>query len=165
MRELLRILLLTSIVLLIMQQLFAWHYLKTFPKEEIDALFEPIFSKYGIKIVYEIGDDFFSPLENPPIPDGPHQNSKVKPMRHRVLVRYPDILQKAFDKYPVEVIERYLNRIHFAGEIDQAGFKFGGSYDDRCSFRTHNIQVRNQESLLVHEKKFPKSVVPLRTRT
>lgn len=34
---------------------------KTFTKEEIDAAFEPITSKYGIKIVYEIGDDFFSP--------------------------------------------------------------------------------------------------------
>jgi hypothetical protein len=45
--------------------MFRWHYHQTFPKDKIDALFEPITSKYGIKIVYEIGDDFFSPLESP----------------------------------------------------------------------------------------------------
>jgi hypothetical protein len=92
-----------SIVFFIMWLLFRWHYHQTFPKEKIDALFEPVTSKYGIKIVYEIGDDFFSPLENPPIPAGPPRNSKVKPIRHRVLMRYPDILQKAFRKYPVEL--------------------------------------------------------------
>lgn len=118
-----------SVALLIMQRLFAWHYYQRFSKEEIDAYFKPITSKYGIRIVYEIGDDFFSPLENPPVPAGPHRNSKVKPIRHRVLIRYPVILQKAFNKYPVEVIKNYLSRIHFAREIDQAGFQFGGSYD------------------------------------
>jgi hypothetical protein len=112
-----------------MQQLFAWHYFKTFSKEEIDACFKPITSHYGVKIVYEVDDGFFSSLENPPIPAGPHRGSEVKPIRHRVLMRYPEILQMAFDKYPVEVIKSYLSRIHFAREIDQAGFKFGGSYD------------------------------------
>jgi hypothetical protein len=117
------------IVALVAQQLFSWYYNKTYTKAEIDALFAPVTSKYGIMIVYEIGEGFFSPLENPPIPAGPHRGSKVKPIRHRVLMRYPDILQKAFDKYPVEVIKNNLSRIHLAGEIDQSGFKFGGSYD------------------------------------
>jgi hypothetical protein len=116
-------------VLLVGNKLFLMYLNKTYSKEEIEAAFEPITTKYGVKIVYEIGDDFFSPLKNPPIPAGPHRGSEVKPIRHRVLMRYPDILQKAFDKYPVKVINTYLNRIYFAGEIDQAGFKFGGSYD------------------------------------
>jgi hypothetical protein len=129
MRELLRILFIISIVLLIMQQMFAWHYFKTFPKEEIDNLFEPITSKYGIKIVYEIGDDFFSPLENPPIPAGPPRYSKVKPIRHRVLMKYPYLLQRGFDKYPVNIIKSHLDAIYFAREIDIAGRRAGGTYD------------------------------------
>jgi hypothetical protein len=59
MRKLLKELLKFGIVYLIVQQLFSWHAFKTFPKEEIDALFRPITSRYGIKIVYEIGDVFF----------------------------------------------------------------------------------------------------------
>jgi hypothetical protein len=110
-------------------QIFTWHYTKAFPKEEIDALFEPITTKYGIRIVYEIGDDFFSPLENPPIPAGPDRDSKVKPIRHRVLLRYPALLQKALEKYPVQVIKNHLNAIYFAREINDDGFIYGGSYD------------------------------------
>jgi hypothetical protein len=129
MRELLRILFIISIVLLIMQQMFAWHYHQTFSNDKIDALFEHITSKYGIKIVYEIGDDFFSSLENPIIPAGPHRNSRVDPIRHRVLIRYPDILQKALEKYPDMVIKNYLKAIYFAGEIDYYGLRYGGTYD------------------------------------
>lgn len=92
-------------------------------------MFEPITSKYGIKIVYEISDNFFSDLVNPPIPAGPDRNSIVKPIRHRVLARYPDFLQKAFEKYPVHMIKKYLNAIYFAGEINDSGFSVGGSYD------------------------------------
>jgi hypothetical protein len=51
---------------------------KAFTKEEIDAAFEPITSKYGFKIVYEIGEDYFSTLENPGIPAGPLLNIKVE---------------------------------------------------------------------------------------
>jgi hypothetical protein len=129
MRELLRILFIISIVLLIMQQMFAWHYFKTFPKEEIDAFFRPITSKYGIKIVYEIGDDFFFPLESPLIPAGPPRDSKVRPIRHRVLLRYPAFLEKAFEKYPVEVIRKYLKAIYFSGEIDDGDLMYSGTYD------------------------------------
>jgi hypothetical protein len=46
-----------------------------------------------------------------------------------VLLHYPVFLQKAFEKYPIEVIKKYLNAIYFADEIDYDGFKFGGTYD------------------------------------
>lgn len=118
-----------SVVFFIMWIGFRWHYYQTFPKEKIDALFEPITSKYGIEIIYEIGDDFFSPLENPPIPAGPPKNSKVKPIRHRVLIKYSDILFKALGTYPEEIIRSHLNAIYFAGEIDDGDLKYGGTYD------------------------------------
>jgi hypothetical protein len=118
-----------SIVFFIMWLLFRWHYHQTFPKEKIDALFEPVTSKYGIKIVYEIGDDFFSPLENPPIPAGPPRKSKIKPIRHRVLIKYPDILRESFEKYPVQVIRKYLKAIYFSGEIDDGDLLYSGTYD------------------------------------
>lgn len=102
---------------------------KTYTKEEIEGWFEPITSKYGITIIYEIGEDFFSPLENPVIPAGPLQNSKVGPIRHRVLQRYPDILQRAFEKYPIDVIQQYLETIQLAGEIDAGIVDYGGAYD------------------------------------
>ena len=110
-------------------QFLSLYYNKTFTKKEIDALFEPITSKYGIKIIFEVGDDFFSPLTNPPIPAGPNRKSTVVPIRHRLLSKYPQVLMTALDKYPVRVITNSLNAIHFAGEIDQFGFKYGGSYD------------------------------------
>jgi hypothetical protein len=109
--------------------LFRWHYNQSFSKEEIEAAFEPITSKYGIKIVYEIKGDFFTPMKNPVGPAGPHLDSKVKPIRHRVLMRYPVILQKAFDKYPESVIKNSLNAIYFADEIDHDGRIYGGTYD------------------------------------
>jgi hypothetical protein len=156
MRKLLRILLIISIVLSIMQQLFAWHYFKTFPKEEIYALFEPITSKYGIKIVYEIGDDFFSPLENPPIPAGPPRYSKVKPIRHRVLIEYPDILQKAFGRYPDKVIKNYLNSIYFSGGIDDGDLKYGGTYDPfrRIIYLVDNDTNNDTQAIYIFHHEF-----------
>jgi hypothetical protein len=109
--------------------LFKWYYHQAFSKEKIDAHFEPISSKYGIKIVYKIENDFFSPLENPPIPAGPPRYSNVEPIRHRVLLRYPVLLQKAFNKYPIEVVKKYLNAIYFANDIDADGRKAAGTYD------------------------------------
>ena len=102
---------------------------KTFTKDQIDKMFEPITCRYGIKIVYEAGNDFLSDLVDPIIPAGPARYSKVTPIRHRVLARYPHILKKAFAKYPDQIIKTYLKAIHFAGEIDQHGFKCSGSYD------------------------------------
>jgi hypothetical protein len=129
MKRFLYILLLVLTPIAVTLQIFSWHYTKVFPKDEIDALFEPITSKYGIRIVYEIGEDFFSPLENPPIPAGPPRYSKVKPIRHRVLMRYPALLQKAFNKYPIEIIKKHLNAIYFVREIDLDGLKASGTYD------------------------------------
>lgn len=102
---------------------------KTYTDEEIDKLFEPITSKYGIKIIYKIGDDFLSPVETSMPLTGPQKNSIVKPIELRVLVKYPGLLQNAFEKYPVKVIKEYLRAICFAKEINENGFKYGGSYD------------------------------------
>jgi hypothetical protein len=102
---------------------------ETYTKEEIDTLFEPITSKYGIKIVYEIGKDFLSQVETIGPPPGPAKHSKVQRIDDRVLVRYPSLLQQAMARYPVQVIKSRLKAIHFAKEIDQDGHRFGGSYD------------------------------------
>jgi hypothetical protein len=127
-----RFLLIASSVSLLLW-IISYEYLiysdKTFNKEQIDKMFQPITSKYGIKIVYEVGDDFFSDLVNPIIPAGPDRHSKVTPIRHRLLARYPHILKKAFKNYPTNIIKKYLKAIYFAEEIDENGFKYGGSYD------------------------------------
>jgi hypothetical protein len=98
---------------------------KTYTKKEIDKLFEPITSKYGIKIVYEIGEDFG------PILIGGHQThfNVAKPIAHPVLARYPHLLKKAFEKYPVSVIKEYLNAVYFAKELEYNGTRYGGTYD------------------------------------
>ncbi len=140
---------------MIAQQLFSWYYNRTYAKEEIDALFEPITSRYGIRIVYEIGEDFFSPLENPPIPAGPPRYSKVRPIRHRALLRYPALLQKAFEKYPVAVIKKYLNAIYFVREIDADGLKAAGTYDPfrRIIYLVDNgIQKDDQAMSTIHHE-------------
>jgi hypothetical protein len=108
-------------VLLVGNKLFLMYLNKTYSKKEIEAAFEPVTSKYGIKIKYEIGDDFFSPLKNPSVTAGPPRYSKVKPIRYRALMRYPNILKKALEKYPVEVIKNNLKVINFAGEINIDG--------------------------------------------
>lgn len=102
---------------------------KTYTSEEITKLFEPITSKYGINIVYKIEEDFFSSIENSLMPTGPSKHSKIEPIRHRVLVRYVDILKDVLGKYPDQVIQNYLNGIHFAAKINEDGFEYGGSYD------------------------------------
>jgi hypothetical protein len=132
-----------------MQQLFAWHYYKTFPKEEIEAAFEPITSKYAIRIVYEIGDDFFSALENSKLPNGPPRDSKLKAIRHRVLMRYPDALQKALGKYPAEVIKHHLKAIYFAGDIEHDGVRYGGTYDiyKRIVYLVDNGENNNDRAM------------------
>ncbi len=104
----------------------------TFTKEEIDAFFEPITAKYGIKIVYEVDDDFLSPWEESPI---------IEPIRHRVLMRNVDILQMALERYPVQVIKKHLSVINFAGKItEKDGFNYGGLYDElkRSIYLTDN---------------------------
>ena len=98
---------------------------KSYTKEEINKLFEPITSKYEIKIVYEIDEDFGPILIGG---DRAHFN-KAKPIDHGVLVRYPSLLKEAFDKYPASVIKEYLSAIYFAKELDCNGLKYGGTYD------------------------------------
>lgn len=121
--------LIVLVVLWVVNILFLMYANKTYSKEELDLLFKPITTKYGIKIVYEVGHDFFSPIENPPIPAGPLPGSRIEQIPHRVLVRYRTLLQKAFDKYPIEVIKKNLNAIYFAGIIDADGLWYGGTYD------------------------------------
>jgi hypothetical protein len=98
---------------------------KTYSKEEINKMFEPITSKYGIKIVYEIDDDF-----GPILLGGEHAKfNKAVPIDHQVLARYPRLLKKAFEKYTVSVIKEYLNAIYFAKALDCDGLQYSGTYD------------------------------------
>lgn len=129
---------------------------KTYPKEDIEAAFEPISSKYGIKVVYEIGDDYFSPLKNQPFPVGPPRYSKIKPIRHRVLMQYPYFLQRAFDKYPVNVIKNHLSAIYFAREIDIAGRKAGGTYDPfrRIIYLVDNGEKNDDQAMSTFHHEF-----------
>lgn len=122
-------LLIFMLAILLFEQASEWYGNRSIPAEKITAMFEPITSKYGLDIVYKIDENFLSSLVNPGIPAGPSRDSKVTPIRHSVLASYPGILEQALGKYPVDVIKKYLHAIYFAGEIDQDGFKCGGSYD------------------------------------
>lgn len=98
---------------------------KTFSKEEIDKMFEPITSKYGINIVYEIGEDF-----GPILLGGERTKfNKAEPIDHRVLARYPRLLEKAFEKYTPSVIKEYLTAIYFAKALDCDALQYSGTYD------------------------------------
>lgn len=112
-------------ILLLCVAFFTVGCAKSYTKEEIDKLFEPVTSKYGIRIVYEIEEDFGPTL----IGGGRAHFKKAKPIDHGVLVRYPSLLKKAFEKYPVPVIQEYLSAIYFAKELDCNGFRYGGTYD------------------------------------
>jgi len=102
---------------------------RSFSKEEIEEKFEPLTKRYGVGIVYQVDDAFLSKITHSLVPAGPSKNSKVTPMRHRVLLRYPQRLSTAFEPYPEAVIRRYLNAIHFAEDINEEGFRYGGSFD------------------------------------
>ncbi len=106
-------------------------YNKTYTDEEIQERFRPLTQTYGFSIVYKIEDNFLSTLEISPFgfPAGPPKTSIVKPIKLYNLIRYPDLLEKTLSKYPVKVIDQYLDAIYFAKEIDNNGFKYGGSYD------------------------------------
>jgi len=98
---------------------------RSYTKEEINKLFEPITSKYGIKIVYTIDDDF-----GPILLGGEHAHFNVaEPIDTRVLARFPTLLEKAFAKYPVQVIKEYLSAIYFAKALEYDGLRYAGSYD------------------------------------
>jgi hypothetical protein len=100
---------------------------RTYSKEQIDLLFEPITSKYGIEIIYEI-DETFTPIWAGG--GGAHAEYCVlEPMHQRVLSRYPQILEEAFAKYPVHVINKYLSAVHFAGILKDGNLYGSGTFD------------------------------------
>jgi hypothetical protein len=100
---------------------------RPYSKEQIDLLFEPITSKYGIEIVYEI-DETFTPIHMSG--GGAHaEYCTLEPIEKHVLVRYPQILEEALAKYPVHVINNYLNAVYFAGIIEIRGLYAGGTFD------------------------------------
>ncbi len=123
MKKIVNYLLAVLLVLAVCNELYSLYLHTTFTKEEIDACFEPITSKYGIKIVYEVDADFLSFWEeDPPI---------TKPIWPRVLMRNADILQTTLERYPVQVIKNHLSVINFAGKITlKDGFNYGGLYDE-----------------------------------
>ncbi len=129
MKRFLQLSLLISLLALGTVKAYLYYSGKTFPNEEIDQWFEPINSRYKLKVVYKIGDDFFSPIENPPVAAGPVWGSKVTPIRHRVLLKYPHILERVLARYPDQVISKYLKAIYFSGEINEGGLRYGGTYD------------------------------------
>jgi hypothetical protein len=71
---------------------------KNYTDEDIDNLFGPISSKYEIKMVYKVDDDFLSPIETMVPFAGPAKGTIIKPIDLRVLVRYPHLLKIAFEK-------------------------------------------------------------------
>ncbi len=114
-----------GLVLLLAIIFFVFSRAESYTKEEINTMFEPITSKYGVKIVYTINDDF-EPII---IGGGRLQFDVVKPIETRVLARYPALLTKAFEKYPVSVIKEYLSAIYFAKELDYKELRYAGTYD------------------------------------
>lgn len=98
---------------------------KSFDKEEIDNLFSPIRAKYGIEIVYTIDDDF-DPIG---LGGGRAHFQKKEPIEYEVLLRYPQILQSALEKYPVAVIKDYLSSVYLVKTLERNDFAYGGSYD------------------------------------
>jgi hypothetical protein len=100
---------------------------RPYSKEQIDLLFEPITSKYGIEIVYEI-DETFTPIWAGG--GGAHaEYCTLEPIEKHVLVRYPQILEEALAKYPVHVIKNYLNGVYFAGLLKDGVLYVGGTFD------------------------------------
>jgi hypothetical protein len=100
---------------------------RPYSKKQIDLLFEPITSKYGIEIVYEI-DETFTPIWAGG--GGAHaEYCTLEPIKKHVLVLYPQILEEALAKYPVPVIKNYLNGVYFAGLLKDGVLYGGGTFD------------------------------------
>ncbi len=84
---------------------------KTYTEEEIDKMFAPITSKYGIEIKYQI-DENFSPM----LMTGRRAKvDKLEPIKHSVLSRYPTI--KIMDQYP-RVRNKFKIWLEFYHKID-----------------------------------------------
>lgn len=125
---------------------------KTYTTEEIDKLFEPITSKYGIKIVYELSEEFA------PIHVGGWRTTfnMAEPIDHRVMARYPLILREAFEKYPVQIIKNNLTAIYFAKMLESKGFKYGGTYDPfrRIVYLVNNGKQPDDHSVAIFHHEF-----------
>lgn len=99
---------------------------KGYTKAEIDKMFEPIASKYGVKIVYKI-DKNFAPM----LFTGQRiAFDRIEPIAYQVLAKYPSILGKALKKYPERVIRKYLDAVYFAKTMETEGIKASGT----CGF-------------------------------
>ena len=120
---------------------------KTYTYERIDKVFEPIISKYGIKIVYEINEEF-SPIRNGGVRV---RFTKVKKIEPRVLSKYPQILAMAFKKYPTKVIKNNINAIYFAKEMEYNGLQYGGTYDSfrRIIFLANDGEQTDDRSIAI----------------
>ena len=125
---------------------------RTYTKEEIDQIFKPITSKYGIKIVYEINADF-APIRNG---GAREQFSRIGQVDSRVLAIYPAILKKAFEKYPVQVIKKNLYAIYFAKKMEVGGLEYGGTYDSfrRIIYLVNDGQQTNDRSVATIHHEF-----------
>lgn len=117
-------LLLRQTALFLSVALFFVSCTKTYTKEEINRLFQPITSRYGIKIVYEIGEDFGPIL----IGGGRLYFKKAEPIDINVLIQYSSLLKRSLEKYPIQVIKEYLSAIYFAKELDCNGVQYSGTY-------------------------------------
>jgi hypothetical protein len=155
-RRILSILLLCAAGLVISPKIYGYFLDKSFTNENLESLFASIKEKYGIGIVYEVENNFLSDAGTAIVPAGPPPQSKVKPIRRSVLIRYPEILQAAFKKYPVEVIKNHLNAIHFAGEINRDGFFYAGSFDPfrRLIFIVDNGTHKNEMGVATFHHEF-----------
>ena len=87
-------------------------------------MFEPVTSRYGIKIVYKI-DENFAPML---VTGRRAKLDKLEPINPLVLARYPPILEKALQKYPDRVIKKYLDAIYFAKYFEIEGTSAAGAY-------------------------------------
>jgi hypothetical protein len=100
---------------------------RSYTDEQIEQMYEPITSKYGIRIVYKI-DERFTPQY--PGRGGKHADfCRLEPIDRRVLARYPQILEQALSKYPIHVVKEYLNAVYFAGMMKSDDINFAGTYD------------------------------------
>ena len=100
---------------------------QTYTHEQIERMFAPITSKYGIEIVYEI-DETFTPIWAGG--GGAHAEYCIlEPIDRHILARYPKILEEALAKYPVHVIKNYMNAVYFAGKIESSGIPHAGTFD------------------------------------
>jgi hypothetical protein len=80
----------------------------------------------------------------------------IEPIQHRVLLRYPQILEKAFERYPAEIIGLYLEAIYFASKMKIDDFYYGGTYDQyrRIIYIVDNGRVDDMRALYVFHHEF-----------